>query len=125
MSSQKFDLVTFAKGLVQLAAGVFGLILTWTIWSAWHDGNDPAKQPPSITWSQYEDIVPGMTYTEVVKALHQKGEQTTSTDMPDGSISRSYTFGPSSGQIIVVFDNETVIGKYPDTLQAPPLASGK
>jgi hypothetical protein len=62
-----------------------------------------------------------MSYSDVVMVLHQKGVQTTSTDMPDGSIARSYTFGPQEGQIIIVFDGSTVISKYPGTLQAPAL----
>lgn len=118
-------MTNFAKGLALLAAGIFGLVIVYVAWSAWHGGSAPSDQPATITWSQYESIVPGMTYIEVVKALHQKGEQTTSTDMPDGSISRSYTFGRSDGQIIIVFDGDMVVARYPGTLQAPPLASGK
>lgn len=61
-----------------------------------------------------------MTYPEVVKLLGQKGEETASTDVGNDTI-RTYTFGPPDAEILVQFNGNIVLTKYPGTLKAPLL----
>ncbi len=80
---------------------------------------DPAVKP--VTWAQYENVQPGMTYSEVKKLLGQKGEKTGSNDVGNDTV-RTYSFGPPDAEILVQFNGNVVLTKYPGTLKAPPLS---
>ncbi len=79
-------------------------------------------QPRPITWDQYEQIIPGTSYSRVVSIVGQKGEEMSSIDL-DGKTVRTYEFSSPTGNFLVQFADDIVINKIPGTIKAPPLSA--
>lgn len=93
-----------------------GLVVTLVVAAC--GASEPEKA--AMTWSQYEQVAPGMTYAQVVSLLGQPGRQLATHEI-NGKIVRTYGFGNSDGTFFVHFDGDVVGGKTSGLLQAPAL----
>jgi hypothetical protein len=70
-----------------------------------------------VSWSQYQQIQPGMTYDQVVQLVGQKGD-VESSDRDGNVIILTYQFSSSTGNFLVQFHGHKVIAKSPGSLRA-------